>query len=197
MNHELAFVEHIRDRLGPGPPGEVWAGDDAAVLRPPTGALLLSVDAMVEGVHFDLGFDAARQVGAKALAVSISDIAAMGGRPLHAVVSLGLPAGRDQPHEYGVVDGLESAARHLACPVVGGDVTSAPVLMVTVAVTGTVEGQPGPVLRSGARPGDTLLVTGPLGAAAAGLHALRAGEGRRCAPEALAARHMDRVAYVP
>jgi thiamine-monophosphate kinase len=102
--------------------------------------------------------------------VNISDVAAMGGRPLHAVVTVTVPPGRagDLDRLY---DGLEAAAKALDCPIVGGDLTGGPVLVVTVAVTGTVDGAP--VLRSGARPGDLLLVTGPLGAAAAALRERR------------------------
>lgn len=126
----------------------------------------------MEGVHWDpavTGFDDA---GWKALAVNVSDLAAMGGRPLHAVVTVAVPPGRagDLDRLY---DGLEAAAKALDCPIVGGDLTGGPALVVTVAVTGTVEGTP--VLRSGAGAGDLLLVTGPLGAATAALRERRAG----------------------
>jgi len=152
-------------------------GDDAAVLRPPDGPLLLAADALVEGVHWDPALTGVDDAGWKALAVNVSDLAAMGGRPGHAVVTVVVPEGRagDLDRLY---DGLEAAAKALDCPIVGGDLTSGPTLCVTVAVTGTVDGAP--VLRSGARPGDVLLVTGPLGAAAADLRARRAG--RRLTP---------------
>jgi len=167
----LAFVEHIRERLGPGPPGEVWAGDDAAVLPSPGGPVLLTADTLVEGVHFDLSLSGVDDLGWKALAVSVSDIAAMGGRPLHALVTVTVPRGRGGDLEQ-LYDGLEAAARAFACPVVGGDLTSGPHLSVTVAVMGTA---PKPVLRSQAKPDDALLVTGPLGGGAAGLRLLRGG----------------------
>jgi thiamine-monophosphate kinase len=155
----------------------VWIGDDAAVLRPPDGPLLLATDALVEGVHWDPEVIGADEAGWKALAVNVSDLAAMGGRPLHAVVTVSVPRGRagDLDRLY---DGLEEAAKALDCPVVGGDLTGGPALVVTVAVTGTVDGAP--VLRSGARPDDALLVTGPLGAASSALRERRAG--RRVAP---------------
>lgn len=157
MTDELVFVSGLAARFGKPPPGEVWIGDDAAVVRPPVGPLLLAIDPMVEGVHF-VKPDA--DAGWKAVARNVSDIAAMGGRPLHALVSLVLPPGADVE---GLLDGIEQATT--LCPVVGGDTASGPALVLTVAVTGTVDGEP--VLRSGARPGDVLLVTGPLGGAPA------------------------------
>lgn len=153
MTDELAFVADLARRFGPPPAGEVWAGDDAAVVRPPTGPLLLTVDPMVQGVHF-VTPDA--DVGWKAMARNVSDIAAMGGRPLHALVSLVLPTGAEVE---ALLDGLVKATSW--CPIVGGDTASGATLVVTVAVTGTVDGEP--VRRSGARAGDTLFVTGPLG----------------------------------
>jgi thiamine-monophosphate kinase len=155
----------------------VWIGDDAAVLRPPDGPLLLAADALVEGLHWDPAVTGPDDAGWKALAVNVSDLAAMGGRPLRCVVTVAVPDGRagDLDRLY---DGLEAAAKALDCPIVGGDLTGGPALVVTVAVTGTVDGRP--VLRSGAGPGDVLLVTGPLGAASA---ALREGRpGPRLAP---------------
>ena len=164
-------MSELRRRLPPAPPGEVWIGDDAAVLRAPEGPLLLAADALVEGLHWDPSVVGIDDAGWKALAVNVSDVAAMGGRPLHAVVTVTVPAGRagDLDRLY---DGLEAAAKAFDCPVVGGDLTGGPALVVTVAVTGTVDGAP--VLRSGARPGDLLLVTGPLGAASAALRERRA-----------------------
>jgi thiamine-monophosphate kinase len=148
----------------------VWIGDDAAVLRPPHGPLLLAADALVEGLHWDPALTGFDDAGWKALAVNVSDVAAMGGRPLHAVVTVTVPSGRagDVDRMY---DGIEAAAKALDCPIVGGDLTGGPALVVTVAVTGTVDGKP--VLRSGARPGDLVLVTGPLGAASAALRERR------------------------
>ena len=164
-------MSQLRRRLPAGPPGEVWIGDDAAVLRPPAGPLLLAADALVEGLHWDPSVVGPDDAGWKALAVNVSDLAAMGGRPRHCVVTVAVPPGRagDLDRLY---DGLEAAAKALDCPIVGGDLTGGPALVVTVAVTGTVDGSP--VLRSGARPGDLLLVTGPLGSASAALRQRRA-----------------------
>src|SRR5205807_432458 len=141
---------------------------DAAVLRPPAGGwLLLATDVVVEGVHFRPETDLA-DVGWKALVVNVSDIAAMGGRPAHALVTVAGPSSVDLDRLY---RGLVDAACEYACPMVGGDLANADQLVVSVAVTGTVDGAP--VLRSGARPGDAIFVTGPLGAAAASGYTVR------------------------
>jgi thiamine-monophosphate kinase len=154
MTGELGFVASLAARLGSAPAGETWIGDDAAVVQPPVGPLLLAVDPMVAGVHF---IEAGPDVGWAAVARNVSDLAAMGGRPLHALVSLVVPPNMDVT---GVVDGLVEATA--MCPIVGGDTSSGATLVITVAVTGTVDGEP--VLRSGASAGDVLFVTGPLGA---------------------------------
>ena len=167
MKHdELQAVEALATRLPPAPAGEVWIGDDAAVLRAPAGPLLLAADTVVEGVHVDLAVLSVADMGWRALVRNVSDIAAMGGRPLHAVVTVVVPPGRggDLAALY---DGIGDASAAYVCPVVGGDLTAGPALVVTVAITGTIDDGGAPVLRSGARVGDTIFVTGPLGAAAA------------------------------
>ena len=162
MTNELTAVEALVRRLPPAPAGEVWIGDDAAVLRAPHGVLLLAADTVVEGVHADLSVSTVADLGYKALARNVSDIAAMGGEPGHAVVSVVGPPDTDLGALY---RGLAEASDTYACPVVGGDLANGPVLVVTVAVTGHVTGDS--VRRSGARPHDVLYVTGPLGASAA------------------------------
>jgi thiamine-monophosphate kinase len=155
-----------------GPDGQVWVGDDVALVPGPSGALLLAADAVVAGVHADLSLVGLDDLGWKALVANVSDVAAVGGRPLAAVVSVAGPLGEvDVDLLY---DGLLEAAAAYACPVVGGDMTSAPTLVVSVAIAGDAgPAEPPPVLRSGARPGDQLFVTGPLGSSAAGLEVLR------------------------
>jgi thiamine-monophosphate kinase len=184
---ELAAIERLRAALAPPPPGETWIGDDAAVVAAPPGAgtgLVLAVDAVVAGVHADLDLVSPADVGWKALATSVSDLAAMGAEPWRAVVSV---TGASSAVLDGLYEGLAAAAAEYRCPIVGGDLTAGPVLVVSVAVTGYVPGgaadgpgdqpsEPGPVGRGGARPGDRLYVTGRLGASAAGLAALRRGE---------------------
>ena len=171
---EIAAIETIRRALRQPPRGEVWIGDDAAVVgSPPGGSLLLAADTVVEGVHFDLGLVDLADVGWKALAVNVSDIAAMGGRPLHALVTV---VGATAVMIEGLVRGLAEAASAYECAIVGGDLSSGPGLVVSVAITGTT-GDREAVLRSNARPGDLLFVTGGLGRSAAGLRTLRAQMG--------------------
>jgi len=178
---EQDWLGHLQDRLPPGPVGETWVGDDAAVLVAPDGWILFTIDSAVAGVHADLSLVSAADLGWKALARAVSDVAAMGGDPWRAVVAVSGPPDVDIGCLY---DGIGQAASVLDCPVVGGDLSSAGQLVVTVAVTGVVSaGENPPVLRSGALAGDRIWVTGPLGRAAAGLRILRAA-GARGAPGA-------------
>ncbi|MHB8329611.1 MAG: thiamine-phosphate kinase [Acidimicrobiales bacterium] len=168
---EFAAIERLRRRLPAAPPGEVWIGDDAAVLDAPRGRLLLATDLAVAGVHADMGLLDEADLGWRALASSVSDIAAMGGRIGHAVVAVAGPPSTDLDRLY---DGIAAAAAAFGCPVVGGDLSTARQLVVAVAVTGEVPDGPDAVGRGGARAGDRLFVTGPLGSSAAGLRLLRA-----------------------
>jgi thiamine-monophosphate kinase len=177
---EFDAIAAIRATL-PGPPaGETWIGDDAAVVHAPRGDwLLLAADTMVAGVHADLSLTGLDDLGWKAVVSNVSDIAAMGGDPVHVLVTIAGPPGTDLLALY---RGIASAAAAYGCPVVGGDLANANDLVVTVAITGVVEGAP--VLRSGARPGDAIWVTGALGASAAGLRHYRSNAAR-------AARHSE------
>lgn len=165
----------LRTQGGQVPPvGDTWIGDDAAVVGLPSGdRVLLSTDLVVGGVHVDLGLSGPEDIGYKALMVTVSDFAAMGVRPSHALVSMAGPVGTDL-ERLGV--GLAEAAGETGCTIVGGDLAESPVLVLSTAVFGLAEpGGPAPLLRSTARPGDRLFVTGPLGRSAAGLGLLRAG----------------------
>jgi thiamine-monophosphate kinase len=143
-------------------------GDDAALLRPPRGEeLVATVDAVEEGVHFDARF-APSDIGWKALAVNLSDLAAMGARPLWALVALGVPPGTAPARLAGVARGLGACARRFGVAVAGGNVTRAPGLSLTVTVVGSVK-RGKALRRAGAKPGDAVLVSGTLGEAALGL----------------------------
>ncbi len=149
---------------------ELGIGDDAAVLRVPAGEdLVAAVDTIVEGRHFPAGSDA-RSIGHRALAVNLSDIAAMGARPAWALLALTLPAA-DPVWLEAFAGGLLALADHHGVALVGGDTTSGP-LTVSVQMLGLVP-RGGALRRSGAREGDLLAVTGTLGDAAAGLAILQ------------------------
>ena len=146
----------------------VGIGDDAAVLRPPPGHdLVATVDAVVEGVHFGGSFSP-EDVGWKSLAVNLSDLAAMGARPLWALVALAAPGDADPRWLTRVGRGIARCARVHRTSVVGGNVTAAAQVSVTVTVVGAVR-RDRAMRRSGARPGDLLVVSGTLGDAALGL----------------------------
>jgi thiamine-monophosphate kinase len=173
VTSEFTAIDAIRRRLpGPPDPAQVWIGDDTAVLPPPEGRwLLLAADTVVDGVHADVARTGLEAFGWKAMAACVSDIAAMGGTPGHALVTVAGPSGTDLRVLY---EGLAAASTEYGCPIVGGDLANAPALVVTVAVTGSCDGPP--VLRRGARPGDAVWVTGPLGRSAAGLRLYQMGK---------------------
>ena len=125
-------------------------GDDASVARA-DGVLVTTIDTVVDGVHFSLATHSAADVGHKALATALSDVAAMGAAPGEAYVALGLPADFDGAEE--LVGAMEALAAETGCTIAGGDVTSSPVLFVTVSVNGWAASESDIVLRSGAQPG--------------------------------------------
>jgi thiamine-monophosphate kinase len=136
--------------------------------------LLLAADTLVGGIDADFSLTSLADFGWKALAVNLSDIAAMGGAPGHALVSV---TGASPDELDDLYEGLLEAAREYSCPVVGGDLSAGPNLVVSVAVTGWVQAPP--LLRRGAQAGDAIWVSGPLGAAAGGLRLLRSSNNAR------------------
>ena len=162
-----------------GPPNEMRGGyrllhgigDDAAAWDAPAGPTVAATDTMVEGVHFTLETTSWEDLGWKAMAVNLSDIAAMGCEPLYALVTVGLRGDIPVAGLKSMCAGMAEAGRAYGCTVVGGDTVSSPVLFVTVAVTGAPPGGAGsPLLsRSAAVPGDAVAVTGNLGCSAGGL----------------------------
>jgi thiamine-monophosphate kinase len=165
---EFELIERFTRPFTQGEGVRVGIGDDAAVLRPPPGEdLVATVDAVVEGVHFTSRFTP-EEIGWKALAVNLSDLAAMGARPLWALVALATPPVADPGRLARIGRGIAGCARRHALSVVGGNVTAARQLSLTVTVLGAV--RRGRVLvRTGGRPGDLLVVSGTLGDAGLGL----------------------------
>lgn len=159
---EFGWIRRLRLGTAGSPSVRVGIGDDAAVLDRPRGRLLLTADMLIEGRHFVRALTDPYRIGWKAMAVNLSDIAAMGGKPLHAVVSVGIPPSTPLSYARRLQRGLESAAVRHGARIVGGDTNASDRLVLSVALTGLAP-RGGAVLRSGARPGDVLFVTGDLG----------------------------------
>jgi thiamine-monophosphate kinase len=168
---EFDYIRWLRQKTPADPRILVGPGDDCAVLQPSQGPLLVTTDMLLEEIHFRLAEVGPRRVGRKVMAVNLSDIAAMAGKPLAAVVSVGLPKQSSVPRlAEELYEGMRELADAFATAIVGGD-TNAWDGGLTISLTMLGEAQPpGPVLRSGAHPGDWLLVTGPLGGSILGHH---------------------------
>ena len=171
---EFGLIAALAELFGQAPPQVVLGiGDDCAALDVGGGRYLLwTADTLLEGVHFDLSFISLFQLGRKALAVNLSDLAAMGGEPAYALLSLGWPPERDLTKALELGAGLAGLAREYGVAIIGGDTVASPKgLAVTVTVLGWVP-KDEMLTRSGAKVGDAIYVTGPLGESAAGLETL-------------------------
>jgi thiamine-monophosphate kinase len=184
---ELALIRRLRARVGQaGPAGvRLGVGDDCALLRVRPGEeLAVTTDFSIEGRHFRLDWHAPEAVGHRTLARGLSDLAAMGARPVAAFLSLGLPRALTGPARGGAgrkagledwfdrfLDGLIALAETYKAPLAGGDLAECPVAVADIVLIGAVA-RGKALLRSSARPGDLLYVTGSLGGAAAGIERL-------------------------
>ena len=161
---ELALIRAIRRRLAGGPAAPFGPGDDCALVRTAGDKLVaLTTDMLLDGTHFDTTAMTPRQIGRKSLAVSLSDVAAMSMSPAVAVVAVALPETSDMTFAKALVDGMARLAETFSVDIAGGDVTSwEKPLAICVTVLGRA-GRHRPVLRSGAKPGHDVYVTGALG----------------------------------
>ncbi|MCI0831348.1 MAG: thiamine-phosphate kinase [Chloroflexi bacterium] len=194
---EFGLIERLTRIVGAegSPDLIVGPGDDAAVWRVGSEYLIATTDAMIEGVHFLPERARWQDVGWKALAANLSDIAAMGGTPLFALVTLALPPETPAESMDALYSGLGEAAREHSVIIAGGDIVRAPQVSVTVALMGRAtqrDGEPLVLRRSTARPGDIIAVTGTLGDSAAGLRLLKAG----AATDPIVQRHTRPVARI-
>jgi thiamine-monophosphate kinase len=167
---EFHLIERLLKRLGSSRRAILGPGDDCAILPETHFRQLLTIDSMVEDVHFKLAWGTPETLGARALTVNLSDVAAMGGKPTVCVVNLAVRDGVGMRFFDRMYRGLQAAAVRAEVEVVGGNITRASTLAITIALLGEVRGAA--LRRDAARPGDTVYVTGTLGDAAAGLRIL-------------------------
>lgn len=170
---EGRILQAILSRTAPGAHTLIGPGDDAAVIATPSGSVVATTDTLVHGPDFRLAWSSGYDLGWKAAAVNLADVAAMGARPTALLVALAVPRDLRLSFVERLADGFREACAALApgCAVVGGDLTVSDVLTIAVTALGDLEGR-APVTRSGARPGDVVAVAGELGNAAHGLAVL-------------------------
>jgi thiamine-monophosphate kinase len=192
---EFDLIAAITERLPEaGPRVRVGSGDDAAVIEPGGDATAVTVDAIVEGVHFTLPEFPPEAIGRKALAAALSDLAAMGAAPGEAYIVLGAPADADDETLLAIAGGIAAVAERERISVAGGDLVAAPEIFLAVTAVGYETAVP-LVRRTGAQVGDVVVVTGELGGAAAAVELLTGGaRAEGISPErrdALLARQLD------
>lgn len=171
---EFGLIARITRRLPPGPATLLGPGDDAAVITAPDRRVVASTDVLVDGRHFRRDWSSAEDIGHRAAAANLADIAAMGAVPTALLVALCAPP--DLPANWAeeLADGLGAESAAAGAAVVGGDLSASPTLTIAVTALGDLEGR-APITRSGARPGDVVAVAGRLGYAAAGYTVLCRG----------------------
>ncbi|WP_431927763.1 thiamine-phosphate kinase [Micromonospora wenchangensis] len=171
---EFGLIDRVTTRLTYGSSCLLGPGDDAAVVAAVDRRVVASTDVLVDGRHFRRDWSSARDVGHRAAAANLADIAAMGATPTALLVALCIPADLDTAWVEELADGLAAEAALVDAGVVGGDMSASPTLTIAVTALGDLAGRP-PVVRSGARPGDVVALAGRTGWAAAGLSVLSRG----------------------
>lgn len=168
---EFGLIEQIRRTVAIGKRVRIGIGDDCAWVDHPVGSSLITADLLIEGIHFNLKWTSLDSLGHKSLAVNLSDIAAMGGQPAYAIISLGIPEKFNSDEIAEFYRGFNRLAKSCGVALVGGDTNIAESLIISVCLIGDPPARP--VRRSGARVGDDIYVTGTLGDSALGLALLR------------------------
>ena len=171
---EFGLIARVVARLGSGSGALLGPGDDGAVVAAPDGRVVASTDVLVEGRHFRRDWSSAADVGHRAAAANLADIAAMGATPTALLVAFCAPPDLDVTWAEELAGGLSEEAALVGASVVGGDMSSSPTLTIAVTALGDLGGRP-PVVRSGAQPGDILALSGRTGHAAAGYTILSRG----------------------
>ena len=192
---EFGFIDYIKTNF-PAPKEVTGIGDDCAVMPSGDGELLFSTDLLMEGVHFLRGESSAEDIGWKAAAVNLSDIAAMGGTPVATFLSIALPKDAQGDWAERFIEGYAQISRMYGVPLLGGDTTSSlRDIAVNVGILGRCPSGKR-AMRSGAKPGETIYVTGHLGDSAGGLQAILKGIDRNDMVQTLIARHKRPVPRV-
>jgi thiamine-monophosphate kinase len=171
---EFGLIARVTARLGTGASCLLGPGDDAAVVSAPDGRVAASTDVLVEGRHFRRDWSSAVDIGHRAAAANLADIAAMGAVPTALLVALCMPPDLEVRWAEDLADGLAAEAARVGASVVGGDMSASPTLTIAVTALGDLGGRR-PVVRSGARPGDVVALAGRIGYAAAGYTVLSRG----------------------
>ncbi|AVT30832.1 MULTISPECIES: thiamine-phosphate kinase [unclassified Plantactinospora] len=171
---EFGLIARVTARLGSGHATLLGPGDDAAVVHAPDGRVVASTDVLVEGRHFRRDWASAVDIGHRAAAANLADVAAMGAVPTALLVALCMPPDLEVQWAEELADGLAAEAAKVGASVVGGDMSASPTLTIAVTALGDLAGQ-APVVRSGARAGDVVALAGRLGYAAAGYTVLSRG----------------------
>lgn len=171
---EFALIDAVNEGRRQPASTALGPGDDAAVVAAPHGTVVATTDVLVQGVHFRLDWSTPEQIGRKAIAVNLADVAAMGAVPTSVLVGLACPADTKTSLVTALADGMWAEAERVGAGLVGGDMVAADQIVISVTALGDLGGRE-PVTRAGARPGDVLAVCGRLGWAAAGLAVLGRG----------------------